>query len=481
MSKMSPTFFAMTRSYVQQNSLSGRRGLSAQLWLYLLMAAQVAAILVASIVAKLLYIDLWLGHQQDMLAYILPAIPLGVASCYIFIRMKLFDVATLSLPTIGFGNLLGGLLLSFLFVLGLLYLVKIVDFYSRGWFICWFFVSAILVVALRWQAMQQYRRLCQSGQLQERIAVFGNQNYVNSIQSLLTSQTGQSYDVAPYFNEAAQASDQVRGLPDLLAALDRNEHDKVILAFPPSDHSRIESAAACLSSYSTELLLCTELRYSSNSFHGQRPLGQLRTAVLNTVPAAESDRLIKHMLDYVVAGAGLIVLSPVLIGVAIAIKLDSPGPVFFRQRRYGHNNKVFRIFKFRTMTVTEDGERVAQATRNDPRITRIGRFLRSSSIDELPQLFNVLRGEMSIVGPRPHALAHDDKFAREVELFTSRRRVRPGLTGWAQVNGYRGETKNLDDVIGRMKHDVYYIQNWSIWFDIEIMVRTVLTVFRGAY
>ena len=154
------------------------------------------------------------------------------------------------------------------------------------------------------------------------------------------------------------------------------------------------------------------------------------------------------------------IASPVLAVAAIAIKLDSPGPVFFRQRRYGQNNRVFRIYKFRTMTVTEDDESVQQAQRNDPRVTRVGSILRASSIDELPQLLNVLAGDMSIVGPRPHALVHDETFAREVELFTSRRRVLPGLTGWAQVNGYRGETKTVDDIRGRMQCDQYYIRNW---------------------
>jgi len=145
------------------------------------------------------------------------------------------------------------------------------------------------------------------------------------------------------------------------------------------------------------------------------------------------------------------------------------------------NNRVFRIFKFRTMTVTEDGANVRQAQRRDPRVTRVGAVLRATSIDELPQLLNVLLGNMSIVGPRPHALIHDEGFAREIEFFTARRRVLPGLTGWAQVNGFRGETRTVEDIRGRSMHDQYYIQNWSLWFDIEIMVRTVVTLLRGAH
>jgi len=167
--------------------------------------------------------------------------------------------------------------------------------------------------------------------------------------------------------------------------------------------------------------------------------------------------------------------------VALAIKIDSPGPVFFRQRRYGQNNSIFRIFKFRTMAVTEDGPTVKQAERDDPRVTRMGRILRRTSIDELPQLLNVLTGDMSIVGPRPHALAHDQLFEQKLDLFSRRRRVRPGLTGWAQVHGFRGETKTTEDIRSRMQHDLYYIDNWSIWLDIEIITRTVFVLFRGAY
>ena len=167
--------------------------------------------------------------------------------------------------------------------------------------------------------------------------------------------------------------------------------------------------------------------------------------------------------------------------IALAIKLDGPGPVFFRQRRYGRNNRVFRIFKFRTMTVAEDDDAVRQAEKGDQRVTRVGRILRAASIDELPQLINVLFGQMSIVGPRPHALSHEEKFEQSSDLFSRRRRVLPGITGWAQVNGCRGETKTQSDVARRLEYDLYYIDNWSIWFDVEIIVRTVVTVLRGAY
>jgi len=250
---------------------------------------------------------------------------------------------------------------------------------------------------------------------------------------------------------------------------------------PVSETEEIRSAVNGLASFSTELLLCTELDPFPVAVNGTQNFGTLRTNVVNRVPLSESNRLIKSILDYAVAIVGLIVLAPLLAVIAIAIKLDSPGPVFFLQRRYGQNNRIFRIVKFRTMTVAEDGSIVRQAQRGDPRFTRVGHFLRRLSLDELPQLLNVLKGDMSIVGPRPHALAHDHVFERDLYLFSRRRRVRPGITGWAQVQGYRGETTTSEDVRGRMQSDLFYIDNWSIWFDIEIITRTVFVAFRGAY
>jgi lipopolysaccharide/colanic/teichoic acid biosynthesis glycosyltransferase len=165
--------------------------------------------------------------------------------------------------------------------------------------------------------------------------------------------------------------------------------------------------------------------------------------------------------------------------VAIAIKLDSRGPVLFWQTRRGFNGKPFRIAKFRSMSVLEDGDTIRQATRRDARVTRVGQWLRRTSIDEIPQLFNVLRGEMSLVGPRPHAVAHDDHFIKTVEDYAYRHHVKPGMTGWAQVHGHRGETRTQDAIERRVEHDRWYIANWSVWLDLAIMVRTVGEVLRG--
>ena len=175
----------------------------------------------------------------------------------------------------------------------------------------------------------------------------------------------------------------------------------------------------------------------------------------------------------------MIVLLPLLALAAIAIKLDTPGPVIFRQTRHGINGKPFRILKFRTMTVLEDGNTVKQAARFDTRVTRVGLWLRRTSIDELPQLINVLKGEMSIVGPRPHAAAHDNYFDQVIPNYALRQRMKPGITGYAQVKGCRGETATVDAMQRRVDLDLWYIDNWSVGLDFAIMARTAIEVVRA--
>jgi putative colanic acid biosynthesis UDP-glucose lipid carrier transferase len=193
-------------------------------------------------------------------------------------------------------------------------------------------------------------------------------------------------------------------------------------------------------------------------------------------PLTVFERLQKRCLDVGVALLALVILTPLLLTVAVLIKLDSPGAAIFRQSRRGFNGKPFEIWKFRTMTVCENGRTITQATKRDARVTKLGRFLRMTSIDELPQLWNVLRGDMSLVGPRPHALAHDNYYDEIISNYVYRHHMKPGLTGWAQVNGFRGETPTIDLMEKRVEYDVWYVRNWSIWLDLKIMARTASTV-----
>jgi Undecaprenyl-phosphate glucose phosphotransferase len=206
--------------------------------------------------------------------------------------------------------------------------------------------------------------------------------------------------------------------------------------------------------------------------------GWQRAFEVKRAPLSSAERLSKRLLDITLASLLLLLLFPLMALVACAIAIDNGRPVLFRQTRRGFCGKPFNIYKFRSMTVLENGTEIRQAQRGDARVTRLGRMLRHTNIDELPQLFNVLRGEMSLVGPRPHAVAHDDSYSLVIASYAYRHHVKPGLTGWAQVNGYRGETKELWRMEKRVEHDLWYIKSWSILLDVKIVWKTALLLFR---
>jgi putative colanic acid biosynthesis UDP-glucose lipid carrier transferase len=188
---------------------------------------------------------------------------------------------------------------------------------------------------------------------------------------------------------------------------------------------------------------------------------------------------VKRFVDIAMSLLALVTLSPIMLAVAIAIRIDSEGPILFKQTRHGFNGRPFGIYKFRSMTVMENGDVIRQAQKQDVRVTRVGYWIRRFSIDELPQLLNVLYGDMSIVGPRPHASSHDRYFTSAIEKYAFRHHVKSGITGWAQVCGARGETDTLEKMQKRVELDLWYINNWSIWLDFSIMIRTIFVVFSG--
>jgi exopolysaccharide biosynthesis polyprenyl glycosylphosphotransferase len=213
--------------------------------------------------------------------------------------------------------------------------------------------------------------------------------------------------------------------------------------------------------------------------HPQQKLGGVVSFELQRMPLTAGERAAKRVFDIAAATVGLMAIAPFLLAVSLAVWIESPGPILFRQTRGGFNGRAFQILKFRTMRVMEDGPTIIQATSNDHRLTRIGRWLRRSSVDELPQLINVLRGDMSLVGPRPHALAHDVQYSGLLSNYPYRHHVKPGLTGWAQVNGFRGETRTVSLMKQRVDLDLWYVTNWSFWLDLRILFRTVLEICRS--
>jgi putative colanic acid biosysnthesis UDP-glucose lipid carrier transferase len=215
--------------------------------------------------------------------------------------------------------------------------------------------------------------------------------------------------------------------------------------------------------------------------HSVREIAGIPVLTLSETPLTGISRLSKSIEDKVLSLIILLLISPILLVVALAVKWDSPGPVFFRQKRAGWNGKTFRIWKFRSMHVQQqaaDNMELVQAQKNDPRVTKVGAFIRKTSLDELPQLFNVLIGDMSLVGPRPHAVQHDKVYSARIDDYYARHNIKPGITGLAQVRGYRGETHEIDQMTKRIESDIEYINNWSIWLDLSILARTT-TAFTG--
>lgn len=253
---------------------------------------------------------------------------------------------------------------------------------------------------------------------------------------------------------------------------------RLYIALPLTEAEQIEGLYIDLLDSSVDVIWTPDLQslillnHSVSEIEGL-PAIHLNESPLTSYPAAAFS---KAVLDRSVALVAIILLSPVLIATAIAVKYSSPGPVLFKQKRHGWNGKIIKVWKFRSMRVHNDQE-VKQATREDPRITRVGQFIRRTSIDELPQLFNALQGHMSLVGPRPHAVAHNDYYTGKIDAYMARHRIKPGITGLAQISGCRGETETLEKMEKRVELDLAYINNWSLWMDIKILIKTPFTLF----
>jgi len=289
--------------------------------------------------------------------------------------------------------------------------------------------------------------------------------------------------VAATATQAERRAALDRDLAEAVASVRSLEPDAIFLLLPWSATATIGRCAETFLALPVEIHLGPEaILYRFEDVELSK-LGPLASLKLTRLPLTRLEVAQKRLLDLVLSAVAIIALTPLFLVLGLLIKRDSPGPVFFVQRRYGFNQQPFRIIKFRTMRTLDDGAVIAQARPGDPRLTRIGRWLRRWNLDELPQLFNVLTGDMSLVGPRPHALAHDRDFALRIALYARRHNVKPGITGWAQIHGLRGETDTDEKMRRRVEHDLYYVDNWSLWLDLKIIARTVLSprAYKNAY
>ena len=364
--------------------------------------------------------------------------------------------------------------------------------YSRGWVVLFYVATLAGLIVLRFFIVRVTAAARAAGLISaQRIFLIGTGANVNAFINRYEPWMHGINIVGCRFLTpvAATAAAEVRSaaldedFADAVGSVRSLEPDAIFLLLPWSATDTIERCAETFLTLPVEIHIGPEQILHKFEEVKLSKLGPLTSLQLTRRPLSRVEIARKRIFDLVVAAAALIALTPLLLVIALLVGLESKGPVFFVQRRYGFNQQPFRIIKFRTMRTCDDGPVVPQATRDDPRLTRIGRWLRRWNIDEIPQLFNVLTGDMSLVGPRPHALSHDHEYERRISLYARRHNVKPGITGWAQIHGYRGEIDTEEKMRKRVEHDLFYIDNWSLWLDLKIMFRTVLSPagYRNAY
>ena len=368
-----------------------------------------------------------------------------------------------------------------LFLLGVSFTLKISEGLSRGSMLSLAITAPLLILGQRLLVKRTMLAILQKGWL-KRSKIFLITR--ESKDTTASDEALRAYDVVRTYVLPPDPEGTRHVLANLVgAARGANVISEIHLAMDWNRWSDVKQVLAELRVLPVPVRLIADATAREILQHPQRSLGGVVRFELQRPPLTAGERAAKRAFDIAAAMAGLLAIAPLLLAISFAVWIESPGPVLFRQRRGGFNGRAFHILKFRTMRVMEDGPTIIQATSNDHRLTRIGRWLRRSSVDELPQLINVLRGDMSLVGPRPHALAHDVQYSRLISNYPYRHHVRPGITGWAQVNGFRGETPTVDKMKQRVELDLWYATNWSFWLDLKLIARTVWVVLtlRGAY
>ena len=364
------------------------------------------------------------------------------------------------------------------------FVVKISEIYSRGWVLGSVFITAGVLSVERCIVKIALDRWVRDGSLARRIAIIGAGEEGRRVIAKLQRMEDPGIALCGIFDDRKSRVPpfiygfKLLGTTEDLVRLARlGIVDEVIVALPLDAEVRLQQLFAKFKEVACDLRLSVKSMAQKLKFRGMCYVGDVPVLTIADRPLKDWDALVKWIEDKILAGILLVVLAPVLALIALAIKLDSRGPVMFIQRRFGFNNEVIQVIKYRTMHVDRCDETGALRTvRGDPRVTRVGRFLRCLSLDELPQLFNVLRGDMSLVGPRPHAIAMKAGgrlYGEAVEQYFHRHRVKPGITGLAQVNGLRGEVDLIDKAKARVESDLYYIEHWSLWLDVKILLKTV--------
>ena len=377
-------------------------------------------------------------------------------------------------------------------LLFLLFITKQSEQYSRIIISTWFVLSPFLISVWRTGTIVVLRELRARGYNKRGAAIVGMTELGEQLALQIQSNPSLGLEVYGFYDDrdeerCAPIPESLGGragtLRDLVDAAHAKEIDLIYIAFPLRAEPRINELLRELSDTTASVYLAADF-YVFDLLHARwTTLGGVPAMSLYETPFYGVDGWLKRFEDIVLGSLILLLIAIPMLVIGLAVRLTSPGPALFRQRRYGLNGEVIDVLKFRSMTVTEDGPVITQATKDDERVTKLGAFLRRTNLDELPQFFNVLGGTMSIVGPRPHAVAHNELYRKKVERYMLRHKVKPGITGWAQVNGWRGETDTLDKMEKRVEHDLDYIRNWSLLWDLQIIFMTVFgaSARRNAY
>lgn len=436
---------------------------------------------ITGLLIYLAYTDFDIGHF-----YLYGSVTVALSAVVVtaFFHSGFYEFDAVSKPSLHIYKMLGIMGVVFLVFLSVAFAFKVSEQISRVWVFSWFMATSLLICVERNLVKLLFYKMAQTGQLSRRIVIVGvNELCEKFIQQIKLNNEPGINIVGLFDDRQARIGNNFQGYPvlgtmeDVLDYSRMNTVDDIIISLPWKADQRIKGIIRKLKELPVNIRLCPDLAGFLNLNVKYSTLAEIPMLDVVNKPMDGGNYILKMIVDKIFAIIILVLLSPVMLIIALLIKLGSPGPVLFRQQRYGFNNKPFSVFKFRTMR--EDvccNMGGAQAKKDDPRVTELGKFLRKTSLDELPQLFNVLEGSMSLIGPRPHAVNHDDEFSKIINGFFGRYRVKPGITGWAQVNGWRGETDTTDKIRNRFEHDVYYIENWSILLDIKILFKTVLVV-----
>ena len=376
-------------------------------------------------------------------------------------------------------------------VLGLLFLAyatKTSSDYSRRVMLTWFVVTPVLLTIWRSGLHLVVGFLRQHGINTRTVAIVGARDLGAQLARTILDAPWMGLDPVGFYDDRRPAGTRplarepiniVGDLDDLVKHAREGKIDLIYITLPMRAEKRIQSLIARLSDTTVSVYMVPDFFMFDLMNASWTHIGDLPAVSIYETPFYGVDGWIKRVEDIIVATCVLVLIAIPMILISIGIKLTSPGPVIFRQTRYGLQGQPIEVWKFRTMRVMENGDQVRQATRDDPRVTKFGSFLRRTSLDELPQFINVIQGRMSIVGPRPHAVAHNEQYRHLISGYMLRHKVKPGITGWAQINGWRGETEDLDKMRMRIEHDLAYIRNWSLWLDLKIIFATMIKGFTG--